>query len=55
VIEKALPSVGGFGFLQNYLCGLNNTCYSSTESKPDPDGKIKYAENDAGERWKAAA
>ncbi|ODN00384.1 ATP-binding cassette sub-family A member 2 [Orchesella cincta] len=39
VVEKALPSVGGFEFLQNYLCTLNNTCYED------------YVENTDERRW----
>ena len=27
LVEKALPSVGGFEFLQNFVCTLNNTCH----------------------------
>ncbi|CAL8101606.1 unnamed protein product [Orchesella dallaii] len=42
VVEKALPSVGGFDFLQNYLCTLNNTCHDD------------YIENTDERRWEGA-
>jgi hypothetical protein len=42
-VEKALPSVGGFEFIQNFFCTLNNTCH---------DG---YVENKGNEVWENAA
>ncbi len=39
LIEKAMPSVGGFEFFQNYICTLNNTCYDD------------YVENTDSSRW----
>lgn len=39
LIEKALPSVGGLEFFQNFFCTLNNTCYE------------EYVENDGVKNW----
>ena len=48
VLEKTLPSVGGFNFLQNYICSLNNTCFN------EGDRDNPYVENDAGKMWDKA-
>lgn len=37
LVEKALPSVGGFEFLQNYYCTLNNTCFDETVEENGPE------------------